>query len=432
MGGGGSHQYHADNEMWEATFRKLGLSVEDVTRLFNIFHKIDKDHNTTVEVIEFLGFLNLDRSPFALKAFSVMDLDRSGSINFFEFAVSTWNYCTLNKTTLMVFAFDLYDSDASGHICRAEAEGMCKELWGGEWEKNENAVEVLKMLTVVGGEDGEGYDIEMSIEDFCDFARTHQTLLFPAFKLQSSLRSAILGDKFWKEATLVREATYDSTDEQRALIDLLRATQQSEAVRYLCHDLWEKDRKGKAIELAAKAAGKGHKKKKKAKNMTDLDAVQKVTAKIREKVDKKRDQRAERNPGDDASREKALLAEYDGHAAPGEETTAAAESASEKIRGGGGVPILAKPEIGVTHMKGALAKRMATKQQEEAVAVPASTNMAVDAETGLREDLVALGVRFLCGPNNSERDVSELLVFLEGKGLTPDEVVESLTRAGRW
>ena len=107
MGGGGSHQYHADNEMWEATFRKLGLSVEDVTRLFNIFHKIDKDHNTTVEVIEFLGFLNLDRSPFALKAFSVMDLDRSGSINFFEFAVSTWNYCTLNKTTLMVFAFDL-------------------------------------------------------------------------------------------------------------------------------------------------------------------------------------------------------------------------------------------------------------------------------------------------------------------------------------
>ena len=115
----------------------------------------------------------------------------------------------------------------------------------------------------------------------------------------------------------MREATYDNTDEQRALIELLQATQQSEAVRYLCHDLWEKDRKGKAMELAAKAGGKGHKKKKKAKNMTDLDAVQKATAKIREKVDKKRDQRAERKPGDDASREQALLAEYDGHAAPG-------------------------------------------------------------------------------------------------------------------
>ena len=75
-------------------------------------------------------------------------------------------------------------------------------------------------------------------------------------------------------------------------------------------------------------------------------------------------------------------------------------------------------------MKGALAKRMATKQQEEAVAVPASTNMPVDAETGLREDLVALGVRFLCGPNNSERDVSELLVFLEVRRIIYEVLVE--------
>ena len=94
-----------------------------------------QDHNTTIEVMEFLEFLQLDRSPFALKAFGVMDMDGrsvrntvvdarppplpnpsltlprtspswctpSGNINFFEFAVSTWNYCTLNKTTLVSF-----------------------------------------------------------------------------------------------------------------------------------------------------------------------------------------------------------------------------------------------------------------------------------------------------------------------------------------
>ena len=131
----------------------------------------------------------------------------------------------------------------------------------------------------------------------------------------------MLGDKFWKEASKVREATYENTDEQRALIELLRATKQSEAVRFLCHGLWEKDRKGKAMELAAKAGGKGHKKKKKKKghDASDLQAVQKATAAIREKVDKKSDQRADRQPSDDAGRERALLAEYDGHAAPGTE-----------------------------------------------------------------------------------------------------------------
>ena len=97
------------------------------------------------------------------------------------------------------------------------------------------------------------------------------------------------------------------------------------------------------------------------------------------------------------------------------------------------MPIPEKPEIQLTHMKGALAKRMATKQQEEAATLGTSnTDMSVDAQTGLREGLVSLGVTFLCGPSNKDRDVSELLVFLEGKGLTPDEVVEALTRAGKW
>ena len=96
---------------------------------------MDNDHSTSVEVIEFLTFFDLDRSSFALKAFSVMDFDGSGSINFFEFALSTWNYCTLTTKNLEVFAFDLYDSDGSGCINKGEAEEMCKQLYGECQEK---------------------------------------------------------------------------------------------------------------------------------------------------------------------------------------------------------------------------------------------------------------------------------------------------------
>lgn len=99
------------------------------------------------------------------------------------------------------------------------------------------------------------------------------------------------------------------------------------------------------------------------------------------------------------------------------------------------MPIPEKPKIEHTPLKGALAKRMAKKQREEATAAaaaPSKTEYTTDADTGLREELISLGVRFLAGPSNKDRDVAELLVFLEGKGLTPDEVVEALTRAGRW
>ena len=40
----------------------------------------------------------------------------SGEIDFREFVIALWNYCTLGKAALILFAFDLYDNDNSGKI----------------------------------------------------------------------------------------------------------------------------------------------------------------------------------------------------------------------------------------------------------------------------------------------------------------------------
>ena len=43
-----------------------------------------------------------------------MDEDGSGDIDFSEFVLCIWNYCTLDLKSLIKFAFGLFDADGSG------------------------------------------------------------------------------------------------------------------------------------------------------------------------------------------------------------------------------------------------------------------------------------------------------------------------------
>lgn len=58
----------------------------------------------------------------------IFDEDGSGSVDFREFVMSLWNYCTLSKAALIMFAFDLYDNNNSGEIDIDEVELLLKEV----------------------------------------------------------------------------------------------------------------------------------------------------------------------------------------------------------------------------------------------------------------------------------------------------------------
>jgi hypothetical protein len=45
-----------------------------------------------------------------------MDEDQSGEIDFREFVVCIWNYCSFDLKSLVNFAFTLFDTDASGSL----------------------------------------------------------------------------------------------------------------------------------------------------------------------------------------------------------------------------------------------------------------------------------------------------------------------------
>jgi Ca2+-binding EF-hand superfamily protein len=81
-------------------FVAMQLRKADVQKLFDVFSAVDVDGSGAIGTAELLAFLDLERTVFTEKVFSIFDDDKSGEIDFKEFVMSLWNYCTLTKITL--------------------------------------------------------------------------------------------------------------------------------------------------------------------------------------------------------------------------------------------------------------------------------------------------------------------------------------------
>jgi hypothetical protein len=81
-------------------FNAMKLTERDVRRLFYIFKKVDVDGSGSVALAELIVHVDLPFTSFTEKVFSIFDDDQSGEIDFKEFVLALWNYCTLTAVTL--------------------------------------------------------------------------------------------------------------------------------------------------------------------------------------------------------------------------------------------------------------------------------------------------------------------------------------------
>jgi Ca2+-binding EF-hand superfamily protein len=178
--------------------------------------------------------------------------DGSGEVDFQEFVIAIWNYCSFSQPALITFAFDLYDNDSSGNIDVSEGQRMLREvrwqglwlncgtpscdvhtwlivcvgfhiyrmplsnficfptyfstLWlpqvfGNGWENDTLSMKVYSKLEALGKDNGG----EIAFPEFKDFSRRHPALLFPAFEMQRKMQTLIMGPRFWETVAKGRE-----------------------------------------------------------------------------------------------------------------------------------------------------------------------------------------------------------------------------------
>jgi len=191
----GDYPYEGNRELQalRPSFEALQLHRSDVAKLFDLFSKMDADGDGTISLKELVLQMGDSSGSFRSRVFRILDEDQSETLDFREFVLSLWNYLTLSKATLVLFAFDLYDQNSNGDLSPQEIQGMLHELYDKSYDAHYNAKGVVYNLVQ--------RESHMSIEAFQKFAQDHPSMLFPAFQLQHALRQRILGVHFWERAS---------------------------------------------------------------------------------------------------------------------------------------------------------------------------------------------------------------------------------------
>jgi serine/threonine-protein phosphatase 2B regulatory subunit len=180
----------------EDQFYLMGFNSIELTYLYDVFCQIDKDGSGELSIREMLDFLDIPRTKFANRVFSIFDEDQSGEIDFKEFVMSMWNYCTLGKSALVLFAFDLYDGDNSGFIDPEEVSTMLKDVYGRRFQTSKMAKKIYMKLTDAAADISKDGG-EVNITKFNDFCKRHPALLYPAFVFQTELQVRCMGPAYW-------------------------------------------------------------------------------------------------------------------------------------------------------------------------------------------------------------------------------------------
>ena len=157
-----------------------------------------------VSIDEFFEKVDLEWTSFNLKVFGAIDYSGENKIDFGEFFVGMWNYCTLEKDALIHFTYNVMDGDGSGNVDRSEIRSLVKMVFG---KKNvdKKVDDVLKKMD----KDGSG---QVSATEFMAMHKSCPSLIQPVFHLQSQLVQKCCGKGYWARATRMRKAMAEQQD----------------------------------------------------------------------------------------------------------------------------------------------------------------------------------------------------------------------------
>ena len=82
---------------WMNIFTAMKLTREEINLLLQVYNKVDQDQSGNIDTVELLTLLDIERNKFTEKIFSAFDKDHTGQIDFYEFVVSVWKFCTLGE-----------------------------------------------------------------------------------------------------------------------------------------------------------------------------------------------------------------------------------------------------------------------------------------------------------------------------------------------
>lgn len=135
--GGKTFQKYFKEDIWpvhDGVFDRLGLTEPRAYKLFSVFARIDFNENGTVDSEECFRFFQAPRTKFTERIFFFERRDPDTnelvkSLNFKEFALLLWSFCTLSPEGIARYVFEVFDVDNAFLLTRAHLETMYRMLY---------------------------------------------------------------------------------------------------------------------------------------------------------------------------------------------------------------------------------------------------------------------------------------------------------------
>ena len=210
--------------MLRKVFGKLQLDASIGKKFYKVFISMDKDKSGSIDIDEFFTKFHIDYSDFSRRVFEVVDVSGDGDLDFGEFFIGLYNYCTYDKGSIARFAFNLFDVDKSGEIEKQEVTLLVKMMFG----RNAPDEETQKIIRILD-KDKDG---KLSLTEFLEIQKKIGTVMKPAVSMQNQLQSRILGAAWWrKQITSRRKILGPTADIAEMYVRILSENQQADAKR---------------------------------------------------------------------------------------------------------------------------------------------------------------------------------------------------------
>lgn len=183
------------------TLTILGLSQERSMEVFEAFIDIDADNGGEISIDEFHAWLSFDVTKFSERVFRILDMDGSGFLDFKEFAIGIWNYCTYDAALVTKLAFDIFDVDKSGSLEMAECDALLRMVY------NVRRADPVLLSKIDSNGDG-----KVTLDELEALVEVHNYVLQPAFDLQRALRQRVCGVRYWEAETKRRGVYFSGYD----------------------------------------------------------------------------------------------------------------------------------------------------------------------------------------------------------------------------
>lgn len=134
---GKTFQKYFKEDIWpvhEGVFVRLGLTEPRAFKLFAVFASIDYNRNGSIDSIECFRYFQAPRTKFTERIFffDKRDPDTNElikSLNFKEFVLLFWSFCTLTPEGIARYIFEIFDVENAFSLTRAHLETMYRMLY---------------------------------------------------------------------------------------------------------------------------------------------------------------------------------------------------------------------------------------------------------------------------------------------------------------